>query len=254
LFPVPKSGQKGRAITYTGKRGPVTINLDSVEGALARATGKLPEVKKVLSMRVAPSDGQKVAIHAELIPSKEPSVNMREFGYRISDQLAEMAERILGENEVAKVDICFPRLGDDLAAVPLTRATLRPAAEPTKTPEYEEEEGLVEAEADDMPLEENQASRKRNDDNDLLLGAGIPQNESADVGDEWAASEPALNVDIDELASEQETAGQDEPRTDPTLSDEDSDEEDALPEAEDESGLPPAQEDQESEENDDTIR
>lgn len=93
-----------RTISFAGKHGDVTIQLDSIEATLGRVVGKMPEVKKI-SVTVTPSeDNRRAEVTADVLMYKgAEAAGAREIANRISDYLADTAVNILGVEDITTI-------------------------------------------------------------------------------------------------------------------------------------------------------
>ncbi len=105
LIPWPKRSRDRRRIAFKGAHGNVTIQLDSVEQTLNRATRKITEAKRI-NARITPSDNARnVHIHADITLRKPANASAREVEARVSQFIVEQTKRILGEETAVTADL-----------------------------------------------------------------------------------------------------------------------------------------------------
>lgn len=104
---VPRfKGRRGqRNVSFNAAHGNVVIQLESVEAALTKVLGKMPEVRKVVAV-VLPADSPgKVHIAADVVLVKDEASSARRLAERVSETIRQTAANMLGDDEIAKVDL-----------------------------------------------------------------------------------------------------------------------------------------------------
>lgn len=92
--------KKVRSISFTGMHGPVTIELEHVEGMLEKVASKLPEVRKA-SIKLGPTDSPgraSVIANVELLKNADEDARM--VTARVQHYIQIHTKRILGLNDV----------------------------------------------------------------------------------------------------------------------------------------------------------
>ncbi len=92
--------KKVRSISFTGMHGPVTIELEHVEGMLEKVAAKLPEVRKA-SIKLGPTDSPgraSVIANVELLKNADEDARM--VTARVQHYIQIHTKRILGLNDV----------------------------------------------------------------------------------------------------------------------------------------------------------
>jgi hypothetical protein len=199
LVPWPKRTRERRKIAFKGAHGNVSIQLDSVEQTLNRATRKIPEAKRV-NARITPSDNARnVHIQADVTLRKPASVSAREVEAKVSEFIVDQTKRILGEETAVTADL-------NIVDIIIEDADKAAPDEPAKAPPAEarsweaSEESVAGTALEDLEEEEKAIMSEP-----ALPGASLPESEQdqeAEEDDEPASEEeeaPASEEEKDSL-------------------------------------------------------
>lgn len=105
LLPFDFLQRKGRAISFAGPTGTVSIQIEPFEHSLRKTIAKLPMVKRA-SVTVTPKDNnRKVGIEAAVSLKKPADASTRETAERLREFIDKVSRQILGADEVMTVDV-----------------------------------------------------------------------------------------------------------------------------------------------------
>jgi hypothetical protein len=105
FFPQFAKYRRKKKIAYEGPHGEVQIQLDSVEQSLNHVLARMPEIKRI-NLRVDPLDGgRRALIRADVVLNQQPGQNARAIAALVSDYIAETSTKLLGLEELAKIDL-----------------------------------------------------------------------------------------------------------------------------------------------------
>ena len=97
---IVRGRKKVRSISFTGMHGPVTIELDHVEGMLEKVASKLPEVRKA-SIKLGPTDSPgRASVIADVELLKNADDDARMVTARVQHYIQVHTKKILGLNDV----------------------------------------------------------------------------------------------------------------------------------------------------------
>ncbi|HOD52455.1 MAG TPA: hypothetical protein PLM14_15500 [Candidatus Hydrogenedentes bacterium] len=169
LVPWPQRARERRKIAFKGAHGNVSIQLDSVEQTLNRATRKITEAKRI-NARITPSDNARnVHIQADVTLRKPANVSAREVEAKVSEFIVDQTKRILGDETAVTADLNIVDIIIEDSDRPTSEAAPKQPIPETPPPkdaaeergaasihhlEEEEEAGLAEPSIPGTPLPE----------------------------------------------------------------------------------------------------